>query len=358
MSANQPERVRIDYALRMKLLILGGTGFLGTHQVRYALERGHELTLFNRGQSTREMIDGVTYLNGDRDKGDYHALAGLRFDACIDNAVLVPRWVLGAAAALRGNVDHYTLISTTSVYASDAAINADESDARQSYAGIDVVGKTPADVRADMSLYGPLKAASEDEAMRQFSGIAAIIRPGLIVGPGDESDRFTYWPVRMAAGGTDGRMLVPPREDPVQFIDVRDLAEWTVRVAEAHRTGVFNAKGPDHSLTVGVMLDTVRTVAKSTVVLCEASREFLATHQVEAWRDLPVWLPGDGEMAGAHRRSVARAVAAGLTYRALATTVADTLTWWHTLPKARRVALRWGMSAERERALLSLWDQR
>ena len=341
----------------MNLLILGGTGFIGTHQVRYAVDRGHSVTLFNRGQRSREMIDGVTYLLGDRDKGDYHALAGLHFDACIDNAVLVPRWVLGAAAALRGNVDHYTLISTTSVYASDAAINADESDARESYAGIDVMSKLPADVRADMSLYGPLKAASEDEAMRQFNGITAIIRPGLIVGPGDESDRFTYWPVRMAAGGTDGRMLVPPREDPLQFIDVRDLAEWTVRVAETHTTGVFNAKGPDYHLTVGTMLDTVHTVSKSEVVLCEASHEFLAANNVQGWTELPVWIAPVGETAGSHRRSVARAVAAGLTYRPLATTVADTLTWWHSLPDARQAALRWGMSTARERELLAAWER-
>jgi 2'-hydroxyisoflavone reductase len=342
----------------MNLLILGGTGFIGTHQVRYALERGHEVTLFNRGQRSREMIDGVRYLLGDRDKGDYHALAGLHFDACIDNAVLVPRWVLGAAAALRGNVDHYTLISTTSVYASDAAKNADESDARESYAGIDVMSKLPADVRADMSLYGALKAASEDEAMRQFTGITAIIRPGLIVGPGDESDRFTYWPVRMATGGTDGRMLAPPREDPLQFIDVRDLAEWTVRMAESHTTGVFNAKGPDYHLTVGTMLDTVHTVSKSDVVLCEASHEFLAANEVQGWSDLPVWIAPFGDTAGSHRRSVARAVAAGLTYRPLATTVADTLIWWHSLPEARQAKLKWGLSNERERVLLSLWDQR
>ena len=342
----------------MNLLILGGTGFIGTHQVRYALERGHKVTLFNRGQRSREMIDGVTYLLGDRDKDDYHTLAGLHFDACIDNAVLVPRWVRGAAAALSGNVDHYTMISTTSVYASDAAINADESDARESYAGIDVMTKFPADVRADMSLYGALKAASEDEALRQFNGITAIIRPGLIVGPGDESDRFTYWPVRMATGGTDGRMLVPPREDPLQFIDVRDLAEWTVRVAETHTTGVFNAKGPDYHLTVGTMLDTVHIVSKSEVVLCEASHEFLAANDVQNWSDLPVWIAPVGDTAGSHRRSVARAVEAGLTFRSLATTVADTLSWWHSLPEARQAKLKWGLSAERERMLLSLWDQR
>lgn len=342
----------------MKLLILGGTGFIGTHQVPYALERGHDVTLFNRGRRSAEVLDGVTYLVGDRDAGDYHSLAGLQFDACIDNAVLVPRWVRGAAAALLGNIGHYTFISTTSVYASDAKINADESDPRVSYAGIDVLAKSPADVRADMSLYGALKAASEDEALRQFDGGSAIIRPGLIVGPGDESDRFTYWPVRMATGGTDGRMLIPPREDPLQFIDVRDLAEWSVRVAEAQTTGVFNAKGPDYHLTVGTMIDTVHTVSKCEVTLCEASREFLAANEVQPWSDLPVWIPGVGDMAGAHRRSVARAIEAGLTYRALSTTVADTLTWWHGLPETRRAALKWGMSHERERALLALWDRR
>lgn len=333
----------------MKLLILGGTGFIGTHQVHYAINRGHAVTLFNRGQRSSSPPDGVEVLLGDRDAGDYRALQGQEFDACIDNATLVPRWVRDVGAVLRGRIGHYSFISTTSVYASDAVIGADESDARQTYTGADAMAHTPAEVRANMSLYGPLKALCEDEAQRQFAGITAIIRPGLIVGPGDESDRFTYWPVRIARGG---RVLVPPLADPLQFVDVRDLAEWSIRMAEAGTTGIFNAKGPDYALTVGAMLQTIREVTGSNAEFCEATKAWLDQHEVSAWTDLPVWIPGEGETAGAHRRDVSRAIAAGLSYRPLAETVASTLDWWRRLPESRRTTLKFGLSPERETALL------
>lgn len=333
----------------MKLLILGGTGFIGTHQVRHAVSRGHTVTLFNRGQRAATVPAGVEVLVGDRDAGDYRALHGREFDACIDNATLVPRWVRDVGAVLRGRVGHYSFISTTSVYASDAVVNADEDDGREPYIGADAMAHTPAEVRANMSLYGPLKALSEDEAQRQFPGITAVIRPGLIVGPGDESDRFTYWPVRIARGG---RVLVPPLADPLQFVDVRDLAEWSVRIAEAGTTGVFNAKGPDYVLTVAAMLQTIREVTASNAEFCEADKAWLDRHEVSAWTDLPVWIPGDGETAGAHRRNVSRAITAGLTYRPLAQTVAATLDWWRQLPESRRMSLKFGLSSARESSLL------
>ncbi len=335
----------------MNLLILGGTGFIGTHQVRYALERGHRVTLFNRGKRASQGVDGVECLVGDRDAGDYRALEGRQFDACIDNATLVPRWVRDVAQVLKGNIGHYSFISTTSVYASDADIGSDETAVREPYTGADAMAHTPADVRSNMSLYGPLKARCEDEALRQFPGITAVIRPGLIVGPGDESDRFTYWPVRVARGG---RVLVPPMNDPLQFVDVRDLAEWSVRVAEARTTGVFNAKGPDYVLTVGAMLETMLRVTGSNTEFVEATRAFLDAHNVSAWTDLPVWIPGDGDTAGAHRRNVTRAINAGLTYRPLAETVADTMNWWQTLPDTRRMSLKFGLTAARETEALAL----
>lgn len=335
----------------MNLLILGGTGFIGTHQVRYAVSRGHRVTLFNRGQRASQGVDGVECLVGDRDAGDYRALDGRRFDACIDNATLVPRWVRDVAQVLKGNIGHYSFISTTSVYASDADIGCDETAAREPYTGADAMAHTPAEVRSNMSLYGPLKALCEDEAQRQFPGIAAVIRPGLIVGPGDESDRFTYWPVRVARGG---RVLVPPMNDPLQFVDVRDLAEWSVRVAESRTTGIFNAKGPDYLLTVGAMLETIRRVTGSNAEFVETTRAFLDAHNVGAWTDLPVWIPGDGDTAGAHRRNVTKAINAGLTYRPLAQTVADTMNWWQTLPDTRRMSLKFGMPAPREAEILAL----
>lgn len=358
--------VTLCHTVRMDLLILGGTGFIGTHQVRYALARGHRVTLFNRGRRAGA-VPGVEVLTGDRESGDYAALRGRRFDACIDNATLVPRWVRDVAAVLDGNVGHYSFISTTSVYASDAESGADEDAARLPYHGDDAMAHTTADVRADMSLYGPLKALAEDEAQRRFPGITAVQRPGLIVGPGDESDRFTYWPVRIARGGP---VLIPPRADPIQIVDVRDLAEWSVRVAESRVTGTFNCKGPDYALTVGAMMDTlvaaVVTPASSAsfaspgssmpvvpVELCEATQAFLDANDVSAWTDLPVWIPGQGETAGAHRRSNERARNAGLSFRPLSVTARDTLAWWRTLPPERQTTLKFGMSAERETELLN-----
>lgn len=337
----------------LRLLILGGSGFIGTPQVRYAVDRGHRVTLFNRGQRSSARIEGVEYLTGDRDQNDYAALQGRRFDACIDNATLVPRWVREAAAVLAGNVGHYTLVSTVSVYASDAEPDADETAARAPYSGAaDPLALSPADVRADMTLYGPLKALCEDEAGRCFPGRCAVLRPGLIVGPGDESDRFTYWPVRIARGG---EVLIPPRADPVQWIDVRDVAEWSVRVAEQRLSGAFNLKGPARATTMGEMLDAVRAVANPAAVLREASCDFLQAHGVQAWSDLPVWIPGVGDTAGAHRRSSARALAAGLTLRPLAQTVADTLAWWRQLPPSRQNAFpagKFGLPPDREQDLL------
>ncbi len=336
----------------MNLLILGGTGFIGQHQVRYALACGHRVTLFNRGMTPAPGGDALERLVGDRNAGDYDALVGRKFDACIDNATLTPRWVRDVAQVLKGNIGNYTFISTTSVYASDAEIGADERAERQAYDGADAMAHTPAEVRANMTLYGPLKAFCEDEAERQFPGMTAIIRPGLIVGPGDESDRFTYWPVRIARAQSGERVLMPPRDHAVQFIDVRDVAEWSVRVAEAKLTGAFNAKGPDFPLTFGAMVDTMRAVTGSRAEFCHATNEFLSANNVRAWFDLPVWIPDEGDTAGAHRRSVARAIAAGLTYRPLANTVADTLSWWELLPENRRRNLKAGMTMERESAVL------
>ncbi len=339
----------------MNLLILGGTGFIGTHQVRYALARGHRVTLFNRGRSAATGGDGVEHLTGDRDTGDYQSLSGRQFDACIDNATLTPRWVRDVAQVLTHNVGHYTFISTTSVYASDATPGADETAAREAYTGTDAMAHTFAEVRANMSLYGPLKALAEDEAHRQFPGVTAVIRPGLIVGPGDESDRFTYWPVRIGRAEVGDRILIPPRKHAVQFIDVRDLAEWSVRVAEEKTIGNFNAKGPAYPLTMGAMLDTIRNVVGNEPEFCEATTEFLNEHNVRMWSDLPVWIPEQGETLGAHRRNNERAITAGLTYRPLVATVADTLAWWQELPEARKTNLKTGLSQEREAAVLALW---
>ncbi len=339
----------------LSILILGGTGFIGSYQIRYAIARGHRVTVFNRGQQSADLPRSVEQLVGDRNTNDYTALKNRQWDVCIDNPARVPHWVRDAGAALKGSIGHYIFVSTTSVYASDQDVGQDETAPRLTYTHGDPMAIDAATLAKDMSRYGALKACCEDEAHRQFPDITTIIRPGLIVGPGDESDRFTYWPVRIQCGGT---VLAPPLQDPVQFIDVRDLAEWMIRLAETRSLGTFNAKGPDMTLTFGTLMNCIRDVTNSDAMFCEATEEFLAAHGVEAWRDLPVWIPATGETAGAHRRSNQRAITAGLTYRLLTITVADTLAWWGSLPLERQANLRWGMSVAREAEVLSVLKKR
>jgi len=340
----------------LRILILGGTGFTGPHQVRYALERGHKLTLFNRGRRPQVWPGEVEELTGDRDTGDLSALAGREWDVCIDNPTTLPFWVRDAGTTLRGKIGHYIFISTISVYVDTSRPGMDERAALATYRGADVMAETRASLQADMGLYGPLKAACEAEADRQFPGIATLIRPGLIVGPGDETDRFTYWPVRIARGG---EVLAPgDGNDPVQFIDARDLAEWTIRIAEQKALGAFNATGPDHELGMAAMLHGIRAAIGSGASFTSVPTDFLREQRVSPWSDLPVWVPGQGSTAGFARVSNDRARQAGLTFRPLAATAADTLAWFNSQPEARRAKLRAGLSAEREAAVLQAWRER
>jgi 2'-hydroxyisoflavone reductase len=340
----------------LRILILGGTGFTGPHQVRHALARGHRLTIFNRGRRNQEWPGEVEVLAGDRDTGDLKSLEGREWDVCIDNPTSVPFWVRDAGRVLRGRIGHCVFISTISVYAEASRPGRDETAATAAYHGKDALAETRESLRADLGLYGPLKAFCEQEAGRYFPGITTVIRPGLIVGPGDETDRFTYWPVRIARGG---EVLVPgDGSDPVQIIDARDLAEWTIRMAEQRTVGVFNATGPGDELSLAAMLKGILEVTKADARFTCVGTEFLASHKVAPWTDLPVWVPGQGDTAGFARVSIARAVAAGLTFRPLATTVADTLAWFGSLPEDRRATLRAGLSAEREAEVLKKWHAR
>jgi 2'-hydroxyisoflavone reductase len=229
----------------IRLLILGGTGFIGPHQVRYALERGHQLTTFNRGRTAHQSLPGVEELTGDRAVNDYASLRGRTWDAVIDNsasAATAPQWVREAAAALKDSVGQYLFISTRSVYR----------DLSMVPATVDAPLLTPETTegwqQGQPYPYGLAKALAEGEAQKAFGARATIVRPGLIVGPGDETDRFTYWPVRIARGG---EILVPgDGTDRVQVIDVRDLCEWCVRLCEQHTFGRFMAVGPLHGRSV------------------------------------------------------------------------------------------------------------
>jgi 2'-hydroxyisoflavone reductase len=334
----------------MRLLILGGTGFIGPHQVRYALARGHHVTIFNRGRQKEAWPGSVEELIGDR-SGDLKALEGRDWDVCIDNPTSLPAWVRDAASVLKGHVGQYVFISTISVYAANDN-PADETAPLAAYKGADPMAETATSLSADPRLYGPLKALSEKEAQTQYGEAATtIVRPSLIVGPRDQTDRFTYWPVRLARGGD---ILAPgDGSDPVQFIDVRDLAEWTIRVAEQRITGVFNAAGPALAITMGEMLTGIAQGVQVDPKLVWAPAAFLKANKVSPWRDMPVWIPGEGDTFGFHRRDIRRAITAGLTYRPLPLTAADTLAWFLTLPAERQAKLRAGVTPEREAELLA-----
>jgi 2'-hydroxyisoflavone reductase len=338
----------------LNILILGGTGFIGPHEVDYALARGHKLTLFNRGRSPRAWPAPVEELTGDRNTGDLKALEGRTWDVCIDNPTTLPFWVRDAGRTLAGKVGQYIFISTISVYAADDKPGADEMAALAPYTGKDPLAETQKTLAdSHLALYGPLKAASEREALRQFPGIVTIVRPGLISGPGDETDRFTYWPVRLARGG---EVAAPgDGKDPVQLIDARDLAQWVIRLAESRTFGTFNATGPARPLTMaGFLADVQRGVGGQDQIVWIPT-DFLDAQKVSPWSDMPVWIPGTGETAGFARRDIRRALAAGLTFRPLMTTASDTLAWFKTLPPDRQSHLKAGLPPDREAALLAAW---
>lgn len=328
----------------MNLLILGGTVFLGQALVEAALARGHSLTLFNRGKANPDLFPGVEKLVGDR-AVDLSALHGRRWDAAIDTCGYVPRVVRRSAGLLAEATGHYTFISSLSVYADSSQPGIDESG---------VVGKLADETIEEVTgeTYGPLKAHCEQAVERAMPGRALVIRPGLIVGPHDPSDRFTYWPHRVAQGG---EVLAPGRpERLVQFIDVRDLAEWIIQVVEVGATGVYNAAGLEPRPSMGSLLETCRSVSGSDAHFTWMSEQFLLERNVGAWMDMPLWIPeSDPEYAGFFAFSSAKAIAAGLTFRPVRETIRATLEWDALRPAGHD--WRAGLKPEREAELLQAW---
>ncbi len=338
----------------MNLLILGGTIFLGRYLVEAALARGHEVTLFNRGQHSPELYPNVEKLRGDRD-GGLDVLRGRRWDAVVDTSGYLPRLVLASAELLADAVEHYTFISSISVYPHFRSVGLDES------APVGTLDDPTVEEITGES-YGALKALSEQAVERALPGRTLLIRPGLIVGPHDYSDRFTYW-VRRAAQG--GELLAPAHPNwHTQIIDVRDLAEWTLRMVERQQTGVYNATGPDYNLTIGQLLDACRTVSGSDARFTWVSEAFLLEKEVTPWSELPLWIPqSDPDMLGFSDISCAKAIAAGLTFRDLHMTVRDTLAWDSARtdaaePAARALQPRAGLNPDREVELLRAWHNR
>ena len=335
----------------LNILILGGTGFTGPFQVKYALERGHKVTVFNRGKThPGELPKEAEQLIGDRN-GQLDALKERKWDVCIDIPTTLPVWVRDAAQILKGNVDRYIFISTISVFSDVSKPNMDENGPLAEYKGADAMAETQTTLRANMGLYGQLKAQSEKEAEKWFPGKALIVRPGLIVGPGDESDRFTYWPVRIEKGG---EVLAPGTpDDPVQYIDARYLAEWVIRMAEQGTVGTFNATGPNYKLTMGKMLNEIKSAIKSNATFTWAPADFLRAQKVRAWSDMPTWVPPIGDSIGFSQINVQKAIGKGLTFRSIADTTKVTLQWFHKQTPERQAKLKSGLTAEREAAVLA-----
>jgi 2'-hydroxyisoflavone reductase len=311
------------------------------------------VTTFNRGKThPGELPNEVEQLTGDRN-GKLDALKNRQWDVVIDNPTTLPAWVRDAAQVLKGTVEQYVFISTISVYG-DVKKGVDESAPLEKYDGADPYKETLEAMKASgYKTYGPLKALSEQEAEKWFPKKALVIRPGLIVGPRDETDRFTYWPVRIDRGG---EVLAPGNPiDPVQFIDARDLSEWTVRMVENRETGIYNATGPAKELGIGGMLDGIKSALKSNATFTWASEDFLNQQKVEAWSDMPVWTGAESGMA---RTSISRALSKGLTFRPLSDTARDTLAWFKSQPAERQAKLRAGMTADREKEVLTVWKKR
>jgi 2'-hydroxyisoflavone reductase len=335
----------------LKILVLGGTGFLGPHFVEAARAKGHKLTLFNRGKTNPTRFSGeefkdIEQLHGDR-KTDMKALEGRRkWDAVLDTSAYIPADVTRSATLLAKRVDQYVLVSTISVYAKMDTPNQDESAPLATLADPNVT-----EVTGDT--YGGLKALCEKAAEQAMPGRVTVVRPGLIVGPGDNTDRFTYWPARAERGG---EILGPgSADDPTQFIDVRDLAAFLLHLVEQRTYGTFNADAPAGKLTMGTLLSTSQRVAATPSTITWVPAAFLDLQKVSAWQDMPVWIPPEGEYAGFGRVSSAKAQAAGLAYRPLDTTVADTLAYWRSLPADRRAKPKAGLAPEREAEVLKAW---
>jgi 2'-hydroxyisoflavone reductase len=349
----------------LRILILGGTGFTGPHQIRYAVERGHHVTIFNRGQRETELPATVVQLQGDRN--DANGLAALKaevargvtWDVVIDNPTTLPFWVRDAGEVLRDATQQYVFISTISVYADSSQPGRDENTALAQYTGDDPLRETMQSYQqAGGSLYGPLKVASEREAEKWFPGRTTVIRPGLIVGPRDMTGRFTYWPVRIARGG---EVLAPGTgHDAVQFVDARDLAEWTIRMTESRSFGTYNATGPAGELTMAEMLGGIRAAFDGTnsMKLTWVPADALAEHSVRGWSHMPVWVAPRPDNAGFARVSIARALDRGLVFRPLAVTARDTLDWFRSLTPAVQADVGGPLTAEREAEVLLAWNSR
>lgn len=332
----------------MKLLILGGTVFLGYAIAEEAVAREHDVTIFSRGRSTSGAPSGVQQLIGDRD-GGLQALEQGSWDAVIDTSGYVPRIVKAGAELLADRTEHYTFISSVSVYRDLSRPGTSEEDA-----ALELEDEASEDVAA---YYGALKARCEAVLSERLPGRVLTVRPGLIVGPRDPTDRFTYWPSRIARGG---EVLAPgPQSAPVQIIDVRDLASWILSMTEARRTGVYNAAGETGRVTMQALLEQCRSALNPSAMLTWADGSFLAEQGVGAWIEMPLWLPARNKtdsFTGLMQVNVDKALRSGLVFRSLEATIRDTAAWDSARPT--NTERRAGLTPDRETRLLAAWRSR
>lgn len=333
----------------LSILFLGGTGFLGPHEVEYAIARGHRVTLFNRGRTNAHLFPEAEKLVGDRNADDYSALRGREWDAVIDTSANVATWVKGASEALKDSVGRYLFVSSISAHTLNSILGQTEDGpvfSREEYERMMAEG-----IRGGAA-FGPNKAEAERIVHETFGDRGLVVRPGLIVGPGDNSDRFTYWPVRIDRGGE----VLAPDDGTVgaQIIDVRDLSAFHVHLVEQGASGTYNAVGPKSRMSMAEMLYGIRAITSAEVRFTWVPASFLQEHEVGGWMEMPVWVHPSEETRGFMDWDCSKAFAAGMTCRPLADTARDTLNWWNAGPGRER-PLRTGLAPEKEARILAAW---
>lgn len=342
----------------MKVLIIGGTKFLGRHLIEAALKNGHEVTLFNRGKFSQESFENVEQIHGDRNF-EIEMLASRRFDVCLDTCGYLPQSVKASAEFLRDSVGQYIFISSISAYKNFKQMNSDESaplaeltaEQKEKFEKINVKDELTGIVLGEM--YGALKVLCEREAEKAMPNRVLTVRSGLIVGEFDWTDRFSYWVMRAAKGG---EILAPA--DPqrfIQFIDGRDLAKWIIKMAEENQNGVFNVTGKPFELSFGKFLEEIKNVTQSDASFTWVSEEFLKEQNVEAWSEMPLYLhESEMDWRGFLSVNINKALEKGLSFQNLDNTIRTTFNWRNSV----KDKLKAGISAERENELLKKWHKR
>jgi 2'-hydroxyisoflavone reductase len=325
----------------LDILILGGTGFIGPHMVREALRRGHSVALFNRGRTNNELFPDIETIKGDRDNG-LDGLKGRKWDAVIDNSGYVPRHVQDSARLLAASCDRYLYISTVAVYA-DFSQPIDEDSPLATLADESIEEVT-------WQTYGPLKALCEKRAAAEIdAGNLTILRPTYICGPGDHTDRFSYWPIRARKGG---EMLWPGApQNTIQIVDVRDLANFTIDCLDHDISGTYNMVHPPGEYSMGDLLEDCQAISATNVDATWVPEDFLAANGLNPGAQIPIW----GGSARTFAVSTDRAVAKGMQHRPPRETARDILSWWDTLPAERRANLKAGPGEEKEAEVLAAW---